>query len=117
MPQAQPDLIQSPRVLPEAMIGSFGRFDLLLEIGWQFDLQPARQGSFPGNEFPLLTTFAVLAALYEGAFDLDLGSQQMLPLIPGAVPECMQGGWVEPELQLAAHVAAECPVIVEITSA
>ncbi len=31
--QAQPDLIQSPRILAETMIGSFGRFDLQLEIG------------------------------------------------------------------------------------
>src|ERR1019366_6900394 len=117
MLQAQPDLIQSPRVLADAMIGSLGRFHLLLEIEWQFDLQPARQCSFPGNELPLLPTFAVLAALYERAFDLDLCSQQMLPLVPSAVPECMQGGGVEPQLQLAAHVAAQCPVIVEITSA
>src|SRR5271157_4020750 len=87
--KAKSDLVQSPRILAEAMIGSFGRFDLLLEIGRQFDIQPARQRSFPGNELPLLTTLAVFAALYERAFDLDLGSQQMLPLIPGAVPECM----------------------------
>jgi hypothetical protein len=31
---------------------------------------------------PLFTTLAVFAALYERAFDLDLGSQQMLPLVP-----------------------------------
>src|SRR5664280_460174 len=117
MLQAQPDLIQSPRILAEAMIGSFGRLQLQMEIGRQFDLQPARQRSFPGNEFPLLTTLAVLAALYERALNLNFGSQQMLPLIPRAVPDCMKGGWVEPQLQLAAHVAAECPVIVEITSA
>src|ERR1039458_9140247 len=72
--QAQPDLIQSPRILAETMIGSFGRFDLQLEIGWQFDLQPTRQRSFPGSELPLLTTFAVFAALYERALDLDFGS-------------------------------------------
>src|SRR5208337_4841429 len=115
--QAQPDLIQSARILAEAMIGSFGRLQLLLEIGRQFDLQPARQRSFPGNDLPLLTTLAVFTAMYERAFDLDLGSQQMLPRVPCAVPECMQDRWIEPELQLAAHVAAQCPVIVEITSA
>src|SRR5271169_4246005 len=97
------------------MIGSFGRFHLPLEIGRQFDLQPARQRRFPGNELPLSVTLAVLAALYERSLDLDLGSQQMLPLIPCAVPECMQGRWVEPKLQLATHVAAQCPVVVEIT--
>src|SRR5271165_3041058 len=117
MLQAQPGLVQSPRILAEAMIGSFGRFDLQMEIGRQFDLQPARQRSFPGNELPLLTALAVLAALYERALDLDLCSQQMLPLVPGTVPECMQDCWIEPELQLSTHVAAECPVIVEITSA
>ena len=115
MLQAPADLIQSPRILAKAMIGSFGGFDLLLEIGWQLDLQPARQCRFPGNQFPLLTTFAVLAALYERALDLDLGSQQVLPLVPRAVPECMQDGWIKPKLQLAAHVAASCPIIVEIT--
>src|SRR5271166_5880095 len=117
MLQAQPDLIQSPRILAEATIGSFGRLQLQMEIGWQFDPQPARQRSFPGNEFPLLTTLAVVAALYERALDLDFGSQQMLPLIPRAVPDSMEDGWIEPEFQLATHVAAECPVIVEITSA
>src|SRR5271157_2818989 len=96
MLQAQPDLIQSPRILAKAMIGGLGRLHLLLEIGRQFDLQPARQSSFPGNELPLLPALAVLAALYERALDLDFGSQQMLPLIPGAVPESMEGGWIEP---------------------
>src|SRR5208283_3388941 len=115
--QAQPDLIQSPRILAETMIGSFGRLQLQMEIGRQFDLQPARQRSFPGNEIPLLTTFAVLAALYERALDLDLGPQEMFPLIPGAIPECMYGGWVQPELEFATHVAAQCPVIIEITHA
>src|SRR5208337_3900440 len=80
MLQAQPELIQSPRVLAEAMIGSLGRLKLQMEVGRQFDLQPARQRSFPGNELPLLTTLAVFAALYERALELDLGSQQMLPL-------------------------------------
>src|SRR5271157_4683201 len=96
MLQAQPDLIQSARILAKAMIGGLGRFYLLLEIGWQFDLQPARQRSFPGNELPLLPALAVLAALYERALDLDLCSQQMLPLVPRAVPESMEGGWIEP---------------------
>src|ERR1022692_3864231 len=73
--QAQPDLIQSPRILAETMIGSFGRFDLQLEVGWKFDLQPARQRSFPGNELPLLTTLAAFAALYERALALDLFPQ------------------------------------------
>src|SRR5271165_5972071 len=99
------------------MIGSFGRFHLLLEIGRQFDLQPARQRSFPGNEFPPLTAFAVLAALYERALDLDLGSQQTLPLIPSAIPECMEDGWVEPQLEFATSISAQCPVVVEITFA
>src|SRR5664280_1495251 len=113
--QAQPDLIQSPRILAETMIGGFGRFDLQLEIRWQFDLQPARQRSFPGHELPLPAPFAEFALLYERALDLDFGSQQVLPLVPRAVPECMQDGWIKPKLQLAAHVAASCPIIVEIT--
>jgi hypothetical protein len=33
--QGQPDLIQSARILAKAMIGSFGRFDLQLEIGYK----------------------------------------------------------------------------------
>src|SRR5580704_4385157 len=115
--QSKTNLIQSPRILAEAIKGSSGRFHLLLEIGWQFDLQPARQRSFPGNEVPSLTTFAVLAALYERALDLDFGSQQMLPLVPRAIPECKQGGWIEPQHEFATHVAAQCPVVVEITSA
>src|SRR5271157_4883328 len=41
----------------------------------------------------------------------------MFPLIPRAVPERMQGGRIEAELQLTAHVAAQCKVVVEITSA
>src|SRR5271157_1100445 len=79
--------------------------------GSQFALLPPDNAT--GNF--TLTAFAVLAALYERSLDLDLGSQQMLPLIPCAVPECMQGRWVEPKLQLATHVAAQCPVVVEIT--
>src|SRR5271166_634856 len=92
MLQAQPDLIQGSRVLTKAVVSGTGSVQLLLQIGRHFDLQPARQCGFPGNEVPSLATSAVLAALYERALDLDLGSQQMLPLIPGTVPEGMQGG-------------------------
>ena len=99
------------------MIGNFGRLQLQMEIGRQFDLQPARQRSFPGDAMPLLPTLAVLAALYERALNLDLGSQEMFPLIPGAVPECMEGGRIEPQLELATHVAADCSVIVKLTFA
>jgi len=88
------------------MIGSFGRFDLQMEIGRQFDLQPAWQCRLPVDELPRAPTLAILAAPYERALDLNLGSQQMLPLIPGAVPECMEGGWIEPQLELATRVAA-----------
>src|SRR5271166_1877760 len=115
--QAQPDLIQGPRVLTKAVVSGTGSVQLPLQIGRHSDLQPARQCGFPVNEVPSLTTFAVLAASYERALDFDLASQQMLPLIPGAIPECMEGGWVEPEFQLAARVAAQCPVVIEITFA
>src|SRR5271165_704924 len=37
----------------------FGRFQLLLEIGGQFDLQPGRQSSFPGDKLPLTPTLAI----------------------------------------------------------
>src|ERR1039458_7564298 len=89
MLQAQPDLIQSVRILAKAMKGSFGRFDLQLEIERHFNPQPARQRSFPGYKLPLPAPFAEFAPLHERALDLDLCSQSMLPLIPGSVPECM----------------------------
>src|SRR5271157_4757769 len=92
--QAQPDLIQSLRVLTKAVVRGTGSVQLLLQIGRHSDLQPARQCSLPGYKFPRPASFAVFAALYERALDPDLGSQQMLPLIPGAVPEGIQGGCV-----------------------
>ena len=64
--QAQPDLIQSPRILAKAMIGSSCKFDLLTEIGRQFDLQPARQCSFPGNEVPYLAEAAGVSLQLSG---------------------------------------------------
>ena len=45
--QSKTNLIQSPRILAEAMKGSSGRFHLLLEIGWQFDLQAVVHGTNP----------------------------------------------------------------------
>jgi hypothetical protein len=38
--------------------------------------------------------------------DLDLGPQQMLPLIPGGVPLGMQESGIEPQFELAAHIPA-----------
>jgi len=29
----------------------------------------------------------------------------------------MEGGWIDPEFELATHVAAECPIVVEIAPA
>src|SRR3974390_2313992 len=103
--QAQPDLIQGPRVLAEAVMSGSGRLDLVLEIGWQRDLQPAWQCGLPSDEFPFSPAFAVFAAQHERSCDLDLGSQQVFPLVPCTVPECMEGGRVEPEPKLATSVA------------
>src|SRR6516165_10038955 len=41
----------------------------------------------------------------------------MFPLIPCAIPDCMDGSWVEPEFNLAAHVATQCSVLVEVALA
>src|SRR5208283_5686010 len=107
----------SSRVLTEAMIGRSGRLQLLLKIGGHFDLQPARQCGLPSNQLPRPATFAVFAALYERAVDLDVCSQQMFPLIPGAVPDRMQDGWIKPELELATHIATQRAVVVEVALA
>ena len=94
--QGQPDLIERPRILTKAVIGGPGHLQLLLEIGWESDLEPAWQCGLPRDEFPLPAMFAVFTALYERALDLDLGSQPMFPLIPCAIPKRMEGSWIQP---------------------
>ena len=39
----------------------------------------------------------------------------MLPLVPGAIPVSLEGDRIEPELKFAMRVAAQCPVVVEVT--
>ena len=98
------------------VISSSGPLHLLLKVGWKVDFQPTRQRSFPGHMLPLPVPFAVFAGLYKRPLNLNFSPQQMLPLIPGAVPEYVEDSWIEPELKLAAHVAAQGTVVVEITS-
>ena len=69
---------------------------------------------FPADEFPLLSALTVLAALDECALDFDLGSQQMLPLGPGAIPVGLKSDRIEPELKFAMRVAAQRAVVVEV---
>src|ERR1035437_3625676 len=38
----------------------------------------------------------------------------MFPLIPRGVPNQIEGGWIEPELQLATHIAAQRPILIKI---
>jgi hypothetical protein len=99
------------------MVGGPGPLQLLLQIGGQLNLEAARQPSFPANQLPYAAVIAILAALNEGAVDLDLAAQQVFPLIPGGVPEGMEESRVEPEFEPAAHIAAQCSILVEIALA
>ena len=60
--QGQPDLIERPRILTKAVIGGPGHLQLLREIGWEFDLEPAWQCGLPSDQLPLSATFAVFTA-------------------------------------------------------
>ena len=113
--QKQADLIQRPRVLTEAMVDRSRRLQLLREVRWHFYIQTAGQRGFPSHQFPLAITLPVFARLDECALNLDLASQQMLPLVPSAVPMSLEGDGIEPELKFATRIAAQCQVVVEIT--
>ena len=95
------------------MIGPLGLLELLREVAGKFDLQPAGQCGLPGHEIPFPTPLAVYTALDKRPFNLDLGFQQVLPLVPRAIPIGVEAGRIEPELKLATHIAAQCPVLVE----
>src|SRR3990167_6319918 len=56
----------------------------------------------------------VLSSFDKGSLDLHLRAQQMFPLIPGGVPQYRHGGLVEQDLQLAARVAVNGAVAVEV---
>jgi len=71
MLQVQTNLIKSLRVLTETVMARSSHVQLLLVIGREFDLQPARQCSLPTDEFPFPATFAVFASLYECAIYVD----------------------------------------------
>ena len=105
--QVQADLIERPGVLTEAMIGPLRLLQLLLEVAREFDLQPAWQRGLPGHEILCPASHAVFTTLHERAFDLDLGFQQMFPLIPRGVPDRMKDGGIKPEFELASNVATQ----------
>ena len=99
------------------MIGPLGLLELLREVAGKFDLQPAGQCGLPGHEIPFPTPLAVYTALDKRPFNLDLGFQQVLPLVPRAIPIGVEAGRIEPELELATHIAAQSLVIIKIAPA
>ena len=56
----------------------------------------------------------VFTTLHERAFDLDLGFQQMFPLIPCGVGDRMKEGRIKPEFEFALYVAAQRPAVIEV---
>src|SRR5271157_2543783 len=63
---------------------------------------------------PLAIAVTVLTALHEVGLDLHLGPEQMLPLVPSGVPHNRHGRRVEEDFQLAAGVAVNSTVVVEV---
>ena len=113
--ESRAHLIQRPRVLAEAMICAASCLHLLLEVTGESDAQPTGQSSLPFHELPLAAALAIFAALHEGCVDLELDTRKMLPLVPGGIPNRVQGGRIQPELKLSAYVTAHCRIVVEIT--
>ena len=104
--QPQADLIQCACVLAETVVRGPGGFQLPLHVAGALNFKSAWQRGLPANQLPCIAMFPILAALNERGVHLDLGPEQMLPLIPGGVPKGMQESEIEPKFQLAAHIAA-----------
>src|SRR6266571_7866086 len=56
----------------------------------------------------------ILARLDECSPQLDLGSEQVFPLVPSCIPKDWHGRLIEHDLKFSPGVAVECAVVVEI---
>src|SRR6266567_3617672 len=115
MLQAEPDLIQSTRVLPKSAVHSSCSRDVLLKIGRNLDRKPARQSSLPIHEFPTAVPLFIPTASNKSSLHLDFAAKQMLPAVPAWVPGTVHNGGIKPELKLPAHVATQSFVRIELT--
>src|SRR5438045_1710067 len=70
MLQAEPDLIQSTRVLPKSAVHSSCSRDVLLKIGRDLDRKPARQSSLPIHKFPFTASLLVFATPNKNAVNV-----------------------------------------------
>src|SRR6266496_2614513 len=117
MLQAEPDLIQSTRVLPKSTVHSSCSRDVLLKIGRNLDRKPARQSSLPIHKFPTAVPFFIPTASNKSSLHLDFAAKQMLPAVPAWVPGKGHNGGIKPELKLPAHVATQSFVRIELAIA
>src|SRR5438552_2452759 len=86
MLQAEPNLMQSTRVLPKSAVHSSCSRDVLLKIGRNLDRKPARQSSLPIHEFPTAVPLFIPTASNKRSLHLDFAAKQMLPAVPAWVP-------------------------------
>ena len=91
-----------------------GGLHLLRKIHGKRGCEPARQRGFPNDQLPVAIALPVFAAAHEGAFHFQPGTQQVLPSVPTWVPHGVHDGGIDPELKVAAYVAAQRPVVIEI---
>jgi hypothetical protein len=83
----RPNAFQGIRELAEAVIRLSRHLHLVSDIRGQLHFEAAGKRGFTLEQTPLVTAVTVLAAFHERAPDLNLGAEQMLPLVPGSVPD------------------------------
>src|SRR5438552_478623 len=99
------------------MVALLRRFNLLGDVGRELHPDAAGQGGLPLDQLPLAVLPTIPAHLHESALQLDLGSEQVFPLVPSCVPNDWHGRLVEHDLKFSPRVAVECAVVVEIEPA
>ena len=99
------------------MVAPSRRLDLPSDVGRKLHLDPAGQRGFPLDQLPLPTPVTVLPRLDERALELDLGTQQMPPLVPGGIPNDWHGRLVERDFKFPANIAVDGVIAIEVKPA
>src|SRR5437870_4132733 len=96
------------------MVAPSRRLDLLGDVGRKLHLDAARQGGLPLDQLPLAALMMILARLDECSPQLDLGSEQVFPLVPSCIPNDWHGRLVEYDFKFPPNIAVDGAIAVEV---
>src|SRR5579883_211221 len=87
-----------------------------MDVRRQRNFHTAGQCHLPVHKFPLAAASTAFATPDEYSFQFNFCPEQVLPLVPGCVPDQGQHARIKPNFEFSTQIAIEGPAFIEVTT-